>query len=101
MTHATHAMHENSLAAYAAASATLRGRKRLIIDLLNNCGRPMTDRGLALYCGRDVAFIQPRLSDLIDDGVLIEVERVECPITGHMVRRVWFAVAAVPQEVGA
>ncbi len=94
-------VHGNSIQAYHAASATLRGRKLLIITALHAIGHAVTDRELAAHLGMGRDGSQPRVSDLIADGVLIEVDRVACPITGHMVRRVWFAVAVVPQEVSA
>jgi hypothetical protein len=91
--HASHDMRENSRQAYAAAHEILRGRKRAVINALHQVGSPLTDRQIAAHLGLGRDGVQPRVSDLIDDRILVEVDRVECPITGHEVRRVWFALA--------
>lgn len=87
--HTIHQMHCNSLAAY--ATLDLKGRKKQIVECLANVGHPLTDRQIAAYYNKTRDAYQPRVSDLIEDTVLVEVDRVECPFTGHLVRRVWFA----------
>lgn len=87
--HPTHRMHENSRAAWRTLDMT--GRKHDVLDLLDRHGAPMTDRAICTALGsQDMNYARPTVTHLIDEGVLREVDAIECPVTGRSVRRVWF-----------
>lgn len=85
--HTTHEMHDNSLRAYGEEAEKLQGRKRLVFCCFLVRG-PMTDRECQKVLEFDaVAAVQPRISDLINDGLLAEVGSKKSE-TGKMVRLV-------------
>lgn len=88
MTNAQHAMHSNSLRAYLEERPALQQREREIVDVVRVFG-PITDREVMERCGyREPNAVRPRITGLIADGLLVEHDRVRCPVTGKTVRRV-------------
>lgn len=85
-THPEHAMHGNSLQAYATLEVT--GRKREILDFLRGCTVALTDRQIAARMGHARGWVQPRVSDMIKDGLLEESGKTECSVSGKQVRLV-------------
>lgn len=89
-THDEHVMHTNSLEAYANSANALKGRKREVFDTIVDHG-PITDRGVLaiLYPNSDNSvLVQPRISDLMKEGLLKEVGSVVDPFTGKHCRKV-------------
>lgn len=87
--HATHEIHRNSIAASHAGERSGFFSEREIEVLAAYCRRgvPSTDREIQASCGYDVlAMVQPRISGLVEKGVLIEVGTKKCPTTGKRVR---------------
>lgn len=87
--HAVHEMHQNSLAAWHAGERAgfFNERELEVLQAYHNAGRPLRDREVQAMCEyAEVAKVQPRISDLVDKGVLIEVGRKRCPVTGKGVR---------------
>ena len=88
MTHATHAMHANSLAAYREERPVLSKRAADVLEVVRMFG-PLTDREIVDTLGyRDMNAIRPRVTELIDARLLVEHDRVRCQVTGKTVRRV-------------
>lgn len=84
--------HANSRAALEGAAAAGRvSRKQRIIEALEGAGRPLTDREILRALGRDPLgdpnYVRPRVTDLLRDGVLVEVDTVICRWSGEAVRR--------------
>jgi hypothetical protein len=88
--HPDHQMHGNSLAAFATLEVT--GRKREILDFLLTCTVPLTDRQIAARMGHARDWCQPRVSDMIKDGILEEAGTTECSVSGKRVRLVKVAL---------
>jgi hypothetical protein len=88
LTHAIHRIHENSLDAFYSERIKLGARAKHIYDWLYFNG-PATDRevmhGLNYIDGNCV---KPRITELIDKGLVTERDRIRCPVTHRMVRRV-------------
>ncbi len=90
MKHARHDMHVNSLFSWRMLNVP-RGKAR-VCEVLERIQRPLTDREVCELLGSDdLNAARPRITELIDDGVLKEVESIPCPVTGRRVRKVWFA----------
>lgn len=78
-------MHAHSLAAYDALDLSRREREAL--DALDALGGRATDRQIARQMGsQDMNISRPRISQLINKGILCEVGEMEDPETGRMVR---------------
>jgi predicted ArsR family transcriptional regulator len=79
-------MHINSLFAY--ATSKLSGRKKQIVEWLQNHG-PATDNEVALGLGfSHKSYVQPRLSDLIREGLVVETGTTIDRLTGKPCRKV-------------
>lgn len=92
--HATHEIHANSLAAWHAGerSGYFNDRELEVLNALQSANRPLRDRQIMAACNyTELAKVQPRVSDLVDKGVLHKVGRSLCPETGKRVRLVEIA----------
>lgn len=80
-------MHANSLAAFYQGQTDLFNKREVeILKAFRNKG-PMTDREVMFeLCFEDPNAVRPRISDLIDDGVLVQIGDKPDPITGRTVR---------------
>jgi hypothetical protein len=99
--HATHEIHKNSLAAWHAGerSGYFSDRELEVLNALQSAHRPLRDREIMAACGyAELAKVQPRISTLIDRGVLVEVGRSLCPETGKRVRLVDIAPPATLKQ---
>ncbi len=88
--HASHSMHDNSLAAYRAEEPKLSTRAQAIYAWLVAHG-PATDRQIMEGMGfRDMNAVRPRVTELLElpHAKLMEVGDVRCQTTGKTVRRV-------------
>lgn len=88
MTHATHRMHDNSIATYREEESKLSARAGAILAWLYVHG-PHTDRGVMEGMGfTEPNQVRPRITELIESGKLMEVCTVICPKTRKPVRKV-------------
>lgn len=86
-----HRVHPNSVAAYRAEQPRLSSRVQKILDHVTKHGGG-TDRQIAeamWYPER--SHVQPRISELVQAGLLVEVNKIKCPVTGNTVRVVGVA----------
>lgn len=91
-----HAMHPNSLAAFAAIKDDRSERAEQIYALLRRMDRPMSDREIMKYLGfTERNATAPRITELLENRWLIETGSGPCPITGKTVRRTY---ALCPEE---
>lgn len=81
-------IHLNSLAAYHDGKLDVfTKRQRVILGAFERRGA-MTDRECAGVLGfAEMNAVRPRITELVNDGVLEEVESVLCPVTKKTVRR--------------
>jgi hypothetical protein len=82
--------HDNSLAAHDALARALTGRRAEIMAWLDVHG-PATDRQIVeglFHAGADMNLVRPRVTELLDAGLLAECGKVRDEATGMMVRRV-------------
>lgn len=85
-THATHDMHANSLDAY--ASIPFGQFKAAVFDCFVAHGQPMTDRECAGIMGfTDMNAVRPKITMLVKEQRLREVDSIRCPVSGRTVRR--------------
>jgi hypothetical protein len=81
-------VHANSIAAYHAEEAKLSKRAQAILEWITEHG-PHTDRGVMKGMGfPDPNCVRPRITELVERRLLMEVGDVTCPVTGKTVRRV-------------
>lgn len=93
--HLSHNMHENSLKAHAEIADLISGRRGEVYRWIEAHGAA-TDREVMAGLGyRDMNACRPRLSELISDGLLVEVGARRCPVTGKTVR-----VVGIPKREG-
>ena len=87
---ARRSMHRNSLEAYSEELPRLGARCAMIYELVKSSKRAWTIRELAMHFGHpeNLNFCAPRVNDLINAGLLVEVGSKRCPITGKTVRMV-------------
>jgi hypothetical protein len=78
-------IHKNTMDAYLALKVSDREREAL--DALHMLGGRATDREIARAMGSaDPNRARPRITALIDRGILREVDTVKCAETGRNVR---------------
>lgn len=85
------AVHPHSHEAHAelAAAGTLGKRQAVIYAWMAANPRPWTDREVAAHLNfPDMNCVRPRITELVKQGLLTEVDSVRCPVTGKTVRRV-------------
>ena len=95
--HATHEIHDNSLEAWHAGRRSAFAKRELeILDAYAGRRRPLADRDVQAICGYpELARCQPRISDLVKKGVLVEVGSTTCELTKKTVRLL--TIAPPPQ----
>ena len=85
--HATHDMHENSVAAY--ATLDLSDRCQKILDVYRSSTVSLTDREVADRLGfSDMNNVRPFITRMIDQLLLGETGKAKCATTGKTVRLV-------------
>jgi hypothetical protein len=92
-------VHQNSIDAYHAEEDRLSRRARAVLSWIREQG-PRTDRQIAygMGFGENLNAVRPRITELIDAALLMEVGDVICPITKKRVRRVDVRRARVQQD---
>lgn len=79
-------MHANSLAAYRDEKKRLCRRALLVAAWIELNG-PSTDRQVMHGMGfKEPNAVRPRITELVDAGVLVEVRSIRCPETRKTVR---------------
>lgn len=79
-------IHEHSIQAYHAELPKLSRRALKIMDWLELNPRK-TDREVMLGLGfTDMNSVRPRITELVEAGMLVEVGEKACPMTGKTVR---------------
>lgn len=87
-------IHANSLAAYHAERLRLSDRAERVLGYIANKG-PSTDRQVMAGLGfGEPGAVRPRITELIDLGLLMEVSNTKCSVTGKTVR-----VVDVPRRI--
>lgn len=67
----------------------LSKRAAAILQWLMAHPHPYTDREIAIRMAYpDMNCVRPRVTEMLQDGLLVEVDQVVCPITKKRVRRV-------------
>jgi hypothetical protein len=80
-------MHDNSLRAYEEEKDALGNRAKEILKYLEGTPRPQSDRDIRTAMGfTDMNHVRPRLTELIRVGLVFEVGRHRCAVTGKTVR---------------
>ena len=93
-------IHPNSVAAYWAGSEEMFGKRHLLLLAIFRSARsPISDREAMIAAGAtDPNFVRPRISELIEAGILDEVGSRVCPVTGKTVRLVKLHAREVQAE---
>jgi predicted HTH transcriptional regulator len=81
-------VHHNSRKAHAEEGVRLNARAADILDNVRRCG-PGTDREICRrMCFAEMNAVRPRITELIDAGLLVELGSVKDATTGKTVRKV-------------
>lgn len=79
-------IHENSVAAYHSEADRLSRRAWLVLAWISQHG-PATDRQVMEGMGfKEPNAVRPRITELRDAGMLLEIRSTKCPVTGKTVR---------------
>ena len=90
-------MDVNSLLAYHEGKADLFEKREIKILSALRCAKDLTDREIMLALGfSDMNAVRPRITDLIEDGVVEKTGDKLDPVTGKRVRTV--ALCADPRK---
>jgi len=87
--HSRHIVRVNSRLAYHSErdAGHLGDRARACLAVIRAAVAPVTDRDVAVALGfSDMNSVRPRITELIEAGVVSEHSTVRCPVTGKMVR---------------
>ena len=81
-------VHQNSIESYHSSGPLISRRAQMVLDWVRANGRA-TDRQVMQGLGfTDGNAVKPRISELIQIGLLVEVGATRCHITGKTVRLV-------------
>lgn len=90
-------MHHNSIKAYYEEIEKLSNRAKAIYNWIVEHGQSYTDREIQIRMGfAERNMVQPRITELIERGLLYECGKTKCAMTGKTVR----LVANVEMKVG-
>lgn len=79
-------IHVHSLAAFQALN--IGQRRAVVLSIYAESDEPLTDRQAAARIeGAEFGNVKPRITDLVNDQFLYEVDSVICEVTGRRVRR--------------
>lgn len=90
-------MHPNSLLAYTTEQSKLSKREQMIVDAISRSAKPyglgaITDREIMRLLGfTDCNSVRPRITSLIQKGILREVGNTKDSVSGKTVRVVALA----------
>jgi len=81
-------VHANSIKAYSEDRIKLSKRARLILEYLGTLSAAKTDRQIQTGMGyRELGMVQPRITELEDCGMILELGQVVSQNTGKTVRQ--------------
>lgn len=94
-------IHPNSVSAYWQGRLELFGKRhQKVIAALRAARSPLTDREVMIACGfSDPNAVRPRITELVDAEIVLEVDAVTCPVTRKTVRRVKLATREAQSEL--
>jgi hypothetical protein len=94
-------VHANSRAAYASGRLDhFPRRAREILAIFERATKPLTDREVMIELGRsDPNAVRPRITELVEAGVLVELDPVVDLATGKRVRACKIAIAAAQRAL--
>lgn len=79
-------VHANSLTCF--GTLNLGQRRTVVLSVYAESDEPLTDRQAAARIeGAEFGNVKPRITDLVNDQFLYEVDSVKCAETGRKVRR--------------
>lgn len=82
-------IHPNSRQAYEEEKPKLSKRAQVIYDALIDIENPMTDRQVQVALGfAERGMVQPRITELINAGLVCECGKTKCKVTNKQVRLV-------------
>lgn len=85
--HKAHRMHRNSLKALQEEKDGLKTRCQKLVNAFEKVVEPATDRQIAYAMGfTELNAVRPRITELLDKGILKQVNQVRCRVTGKLVR---------------
>lgn len=80
-------MHENSLTAYEEERSNLSQRAQQVLEHFTCSTRALTDRQVMVALGyTEPNQVRPRITELIQNGYLVEAGKTKCAISGKSVR---------------
>lgn len=81
-------IHRNSIQSFHEIRDKLAGKHQTIWDAFRSAVQDnLTDRMVKDMLGyQDMNSVRPRITELVKNGYLIEVDRAKCPVTGKKVR---------------
>ena len=80
-------IHRNSIKSFGEISETLGGRHKAIWSTFKSSKGNLTDRQVKEILGlEDMNSVRPRITELVKNGYLTEVDDEKCPVTGKKVR---------------
>ena len=83
------AVHQNSIEGYHAGKATISHRALQVLAVLRQSKAAMTDREIMRSLGfSDPNSVRPRITELIDAGIITEAGNTKDELTGKTVRKV-------------
>ena len=78
-------VHPNSVTAYHEETRRMCRRAAAIYDAIGD--RRLTDREIMALMGySDMNAVRPRITEMVEDGILTEIGSKVCPLTGKTVR---------------
>lgn len=90
----SHHPHSEAARGELAAEGTLSRRKAQILRWMQANPQPWTDRQIAARLGYpDMNCVRPRITELIEQGLLVECDSIRCQVTNKRVRRTAPALA--------
>lgn len=82
-------IHPNSKKVYEEEKPKLSKRAQIIYDALCKTKEPITDRQVQVVLGfAERGMVQPRITDLINAGLVWECGKTKCKVTNKQVRLV-------------
>lgn len=85
--HSTHRIDANSAETYRSERTKFSKRCSEIVKAFARIGEPATDRQIMAIMGMtETNMVRPRITELIDQGVLVKIDNINCPVTGKTVR---------------
>lgn len=80
-------IHRNSIQSFHEIRDKLAGKHKAIWDTFQSVDKNLTDRMVKDMLGfEDMNSVRPRITEMVKNGFLQEVDQAKCPVTGKKVR---------------